>query len=79
MTPPWVSLGRGHKWLINLNFTGKWGKSRSEGESGSGSRGETGRATLRAVHPLTEDKGKCVHDPRDAISPCLLTICWNKE
>lgn len=52
MTPPWVSSVMGHKWLINANVTGKWGQSR---ESGSGSRGETIRAVLHAVHILTDN------------------------
>ena len=58
MTPPWVSSVMGHKWPINPNFIGKWGESRGEGESGSGSRGETVRAVLHAVHTLIDNRNE---------------------
>lgn len=58
MTPSWVSYVMGHKWMINPNFIGKWGKSRGKGESGSGSKNETVRAVIHAVYPLIDNRSE---------------------
>lgn len=58
MTPLWVSSGTNHRWPINPNFIGKWGRSRGEGESGSSSRGEIVRAILHAVHLLIDKRNE---------------------
>lgn len=54
----WVSYVMGYKWMINLNFIGKWGKSRGKGELGSGSKNEIVRVVIYVVYLFIDNRSE---------------------